>query len=139
MRESYVFYRSFYEAISELENDIRLEIYDAISEYSLNQNQTELKGIVKTVFTLIKPQLDANISRYENGRKGGRPKTKPKPNHNLNVTKLEPNVNVNVNANVNDNENENKNVNENVPYILNKLKEKVQKLNRHNRLVKRET
>ena len=122
-RESFVFYRSFYEGIKELPRDIQGEVLTAIMEYGLNGVTTEnQKQITKAMFALIKPQLDANNQRFENGKRGGRPKadcnqtetetkpnhnqtkTKPKPNHNQTETKPEPNVNVNVNVNVNDND-----------------------------------
>lgn len=107
-RESFIFYRSFYEAIKEMPRDIQGEIYTAIMEYSLYGKETEnLKQIAKAVFTLIKPQLDANLTRYESGKKGGRPnqkETKAKPNDNQKETKAKPNVNVNENENVNVNE-----------------------------------
>ena len=99
-KESFIFYRSFYEAIKDLDCETKVEIYDAICEYSLNQNETEIDGIGKTIITLIKPQLDANLKRYKNGCFGGRPKTKPKPNDNQNETKPKPNDNDNVNDNV---------------------------------------
>ncbi|MDR1089911.1 MAG: DUF6291 domain-containing protein, partial [Prevotella sp.] len=41
MRDSFIFYRSFYEAIENLPRDIQGEIYTAIMEYSLNGNETE--------------------------------------------------------------------------------------------------
>ena len=64
------------------------------------------------MFKLLKPQLDANTRRYENGCKGGRPKkTEEKPKENQNETK--PKRNDNVNVNVNDNENHNDNDNDN--------------------------
>ena len=122
-RESFVFYRSFYEGIKELPRDIQGEVLTAIMEYGLNGVTTEnQKPITKAMFALIKPQLDANNQRFENGKRGGRPKadcnqtetetkpnqnqteTKPKPNHNQTETKPEPNVNDNVNVNVNDND-----------------------------------
>ena len=111
-RESFVFYRSFYEGIKELPRDIQGEVLTAIMEYGLNGVTTEnQKPITKAMFALIKPQLDANNQRFENGKRGGRPKadcnqteTETKPNHNQTETKPEPNVNVNVNVNVNDND-----------------------------------
>lgn len=97
-KESFIFYRSFYEAIKDLDCDTKVEIYDAICEYSLNQNETEIEGIGKSILTLIKPQLDANLKRYKNGCFGGRPKTKTKPNENQKETKPEPNDNDNDNV-----------------------------------------
>lgn len=111
-KESFIFYRSFYEAIKDLDCDTKVEIYDAICEYSLNQKETEIEGMGKAILTLIKPQIDANLKRYKNGCFGGRPKTKTKPNENQKETKTEPNDNDNVNDNVNVNVlNNNTNVN----------------------------
>ena len=113
MRDSFIFYRSFYEAIKDLPRDIQGEIYTAIMEYGLYGNEIDsLKPIARSIFTLIKPQIDVNNKRFENGKKGGRKKdgqnteekpkpnqteTKPKPKPNQAETKAEPNVNVNVN------------------------------------------
>lgn len=119
MRDSFIFYRSFYESIKELPADQQSEVYTAVFEYSLNQNEVELSGITKAIFTLIKPQLDANLKRYANGSKGGRPKkeeTKTKPKNNLKETKQKPNVNANVN--VNENKNENKNIKKGLEFNL---------------------
>ncbi len=109
-RDSFIFYRSFFEAIDGLENATQQnQIYKAIIQYSLDFTEPELEGICKTIWILIKPQLDANIKRYRNGlkgakhgAKGGRPKTPKKPQNNPKETpNLTPNVNVNVNENVN--------------------------------------
>ena len=86
MRDSAVFYRSFYEAISTLEIVDQGRVYNAIFEYCFNFNEVELTGVSKTVFTLIKPQLLANIRKWENGQK---PKvkqeiSKPKANRKQN-------------------------------------------------------
>ena len=82
-KESFVFYRSFYEAIQMLPSEDRLQIYDAISELALNGNQTETTGYASVVMKLIEPQILANNRKYKNACKGGRPKnqteTKPKP------------------------------------------------------------
>jgi hypothetical protein len=106
-RDSMVFYRSFYEAIKELSKEQQGEIYNAIFSYGLDFDEPKLKGISKTVWTLIKPQIDANIRRYNNGKK---PKTKQEISETeakteQNGSETEANVNVNVNANVNNNTN----------------------------------
>ena len=85
-RDSFLFYRSFYEAIKDLPRDIRGEVYTAIMEYGLNGITTEnLKPVARSIFTLIKPVIDACNKQYSNGLKGGRPRkeeTQPKPNEN---------------------------------------------------------
>jgi len=121
-RDSMIIYRSFYEAIKDLDKDIKLQMYDAIFSYGLDfKEPSGLTGIAKVVWTLIKPQLDANLKKFNDGKKGGRPKKTTKKttglqnkkplvieskNHTFETQK--PNVNVNVN--VNENENVNKNV-----------------------------
>lgn len=68
-KESFVFYKSFYDAITGPKNEKdRLKVYDAICELALNGNETKLTGVAKTIFTLIKPQILANTKRYENGK-----------------------------------------------------------------------
>ena len=103
-----IFYRSFYESVTGLSPVIKAELYDAIFEYGLNFQEIEFTNdISKALFTLIKPQLDANIKRFENGKK---PKTKRNESETeakdkQNESKVEANNNVNVNVNVNKNEN----------------------------------
>jgi hypothetical protein len=111
MRDSIVFYRSFYEAIKEIPLEEQGVVYNAIYGYALDGIEPELNGIAKAIFLLVKPQIDANNNRYENGKKGGKPKanqneTKTEPKPNQDVTETEPNENVNVNVNVNVNEND---------------------------------
>lgn len=116
-RDSYIFYRSFYEAISELPKENQAETYDAIMRYALDQEEVSLSGISKAIFSLVKPQLDANYKKYENGKQG-RNKTDTKQKQNgskeeakqkQNESKIEANVNDNVNENVNVNVNDNNN------------------------------
>ena len=131
MRDSCVFYRSFYDSISVLSDDDRLAVYDALFGYALNGVEPELSGTPLAMFMLMKPQIDANNRKYENGKKGGRnagveelkenqKKAKPKPKGNQtetkekpksNQTETKPKPNVNVNDNVNDNVNVNVNDN----------------------------
>ena len=73
-REGFVFYRSFLEAVKGLDDSTRLQCLDAIVDYGIYGEEKDLSGIPKMVFTLIKPQIDANNKRYEDGKKGGRPK-----------------------------------------------------------------
>lgn len=119
-----IIYRSFYEGIKDLAPNEAIKVWNAVFEYGLNEQEPELDGLPSIIFKLIKPQLDANLRKYENGQKGGRPKnlteTKAKPNHNLSETKQEPKHNLtesktkaNVNENVNDNYNENEKENVN--------------------------
>lgn len=114
-KESFIFYASFDEALKELPDKSRLKIYDAICDYALRGKEPDFSGVEKAVFSLIKPQIKANLQRYENGKKGGAPKNnqnaaKEKRENNQNSTEEQPknnqkqaneNVNVNVNENVN--------------------------------------
>jgi hypothetical protein len=108
-RDSMIIYRSFYEAIKELPEKEQAILWNAVFSYGLDFITPELFGICKTVFTLIKPQLDANIKRYENGKKpkSEQIKSKTEAKQKQTVSKTVTNVNVNENDNVNPNENGN--------------------------------
>jgi len=97
MRNSFIFYRSFDKALTGLSDEDELAILRAIRRYSLDFEEIELVGIQRNLFDLIKPQLEANIRKYENGCK-----TKAKWKQSL--SKEEANVNDNDNDNVNDND-----------------------------------
>lgn len=109
-RDSFIFYRSFYEAIKEIPEAEQLKVYKAITEYALNQNEIEIEGVSKAIFTLIRPQLDANFQKYLNGKKSKQNKSKIEASYKQSKSKSETNVNVNVNENVNVNDNDNVNV-----------------------------
>lgn len=116
MRESMVFYRSFYQAVEDLPPEEFKASVMAILGYGLDGKCEEVSGVSKSILALVKPQIDKNNKRYENSLKGGRKstdnqtgtkpepnanqvETKPKPNRNQTETKLKPNDNVNVNDN----------------------------------------
>ena len=103
MRDTMIFYRSFYEAIKELPLDTQGELYNGLFSYGLDFIEPELKGISKTVWILIKPQIDANIRKYHNGKieKTKQSVSKKEAKDKQNVSKVEANVNDNVNDNVN--------------------------------------
>lgn len=111
-RDSMIFYRSFYESVEGMSPVIKAEVYDAIFKYALDFTEPEFTdNVAKAMFTLIKPQLDANIKRFENGKK---PKTKQSESKTeakdkQKESKVEANNNVNVNDNVNENIEERKN------------------------------
>ena len=135
-RDSFVFYRSFYEAIEDLDIETQWLIFKAIVEYGLDGVLPEIDGVAKAVFLMAKPQLDANYRRYANGKKGGAPKgnqnARKKNNLKQPLVELEnnlkqPNVNANVNENVNVNENDNVNVNViDSPFVDNNKAEEVE-------------
>lgn len=79
MRESFVFYQSFYEAIEDLEPEDQLKAYKYITEYALTGTEPTEKGAARAVFRMAKAQIDANTVRYENGRRGGRKKDVAEP------------------------------------------------------------
>ena len=109
-RDSYIFYRSYYEAMSGLKDKDKLQLFNAISELSLNENEVKLSGICKNIFTAIKPQIIANSERYENGKKGGRPQKKTigfEKEKTIDIENEKPNNNENENVNENDNDNNN--------------------------------
>ena len=68
-RKQFTFYRSFYESIQKLPtNKEKLQAYDLICGYALNQTAPELeskKPSVAMVFTICQPILDAAHKRAE--------------------------------------------------------------------------
>ena len=119
-RGSMVFYKSFYESIKKLSSKSqRCDTYEAILEYAFFGRELPTKGMVEALFTMAKPQIDANNRRYENGKKGGRKVTdngtKIKPmvseDETIGFCLQKPNENVNENENANENEDENENEN----------------------------
>lgn len=122
-KDSFVFYRSFYEAVRELDPQTKLALLERIITYALwKEEPTEEPSLIeRAIFATIKPQLDANWKRFINGCKGGQyghlggapignqnaKKNNPEaevpstPKQPLNNPKTTPNVNVNVNDNDN--------------------------------------
>ena len=107
MRDSFVFYRSFFEALQDVPIEERACIYDAICAYSLNDIEPKLTGMQLAIFKLIRPNIDSNKRKYENGKKGasfgkkgGRPK---KDNPSQTPTKPQDNPNKPRNVDVDDN------------------------------------
>ena len=135
--DSIIFYRSFYEALQCITDTAeRSFMYDTIMAYAFDGIEPQdLTPLQNMAFTLIKPQLDANVKKSENGKKGGRPKKETteneKPqvseektigfeNENHRFLETESNKNKNVNKNseyksVISNENKNSNLPHDIP------------------------
>lgn len=106
-RDSFVFYRSFKVAVYALPENMQLSIIKAILDYALDGKEPSPDGVERAILELIRPQLEANNKRYENGKKGGAPKgNKNAKKYTANSQKTTENnqnqPNVNVNANDND-------------------------------------
>ena len=119
MNESFVFYKSFADAIDELPAEQYKAVMTALTKYALDGIEPDLSDpFVKALFTLMKPQVDANNKRRESGRKGGKTaqanteqsqasdkQTQANTEQSQASDKqTQANVNVNVNVNANDKE-----------------------------------
>ena len=116
MRESFIFYRSFYEALEGMDKESQADCLMALAKYALTGETGEMKPIVKMFLMMAKPQIDANNKRFENGCKGGefgklggRPRKTPieekEENENPKITPKKPLKNPTETPNVNDNVN----------------------------------
>lgn len=73
MNESFVFYKSFADAIAELPAEQYKAVMIALTTYALNGEEPEVNDpFVKALLTLMKPQIDANNRRRDAGQKGGK-------------------------------------------------------------------
>ena len=85
-RDVVLFYKSFTDAANNLSNAQRLKFYDAVFAYAFYGEETlSDKSAARALFIQAKIQIDKNNQRYENGKKGGRPR-KEKPNENQTKT-----------------------------------------------------
>lgn len=74
-RDSFIFYRSFYDSLTVQPEKVRREGLEAIVAYALNGTEPgRLSPGAATAFISARPLIDANNLRFEGGRKGGRPK-----------------------------------------------------------------
>ena len=80
---SFVFYKSFYDAIKVAPKKHQLALFLALTCYVFENKTPQLESTSLAVWNAIKPQVDASLKRYENAKKGaeygklgGRPKKK---------------------------------------------------------------
>ena len=107
MRDSMILYRSFVEAIGELDQADQLAAFWAVIRYGLDEREPECTGVAKAIYRMAKPQIDVNNKRYQNGARGGRPKrleeeeepageeTGPEPNNNQDQSRRKNNISYN--------------------------------------------
>lgn len=116
MSDKITFFKSYYEAIKGLPDELQVEIYTAIFEYAFEDVFPDMTPVAAAIFKLIAPVIDKGKQiqekAKENGSKGGRPKqnqqeetinqqeetinqqeTEIKPTKNLKETKQKPNRN----------------------------------------------
>ena len=75
MNDSFVYYKSFVDAMEILSVQEYGEVSKAINRYAIyGEEPDDLSPMAKIVFIMAKPQIDANSERRINGSKGGRPK-----------------------------------------------------------------
>ena len=91
MTDKFTFFASYYEAIEELDDKTRLKVYDMICRYALYGEIIESENpIEKSLFTVIKPVIDAGEKRGRGGAPVGnqnaRKTTKKQPKNNLKTT-----------------------------------------------------
>ena len=115
-RDTFIFYRSFKESMSDLSDADKLIMYEAITDYSLAMKEPELTGFPKALFSLIRRFLDANTQRGKNGCKGGAPKGNKNNRFSKSTTEVQPEVNqstteVQANKDKNVNKDKNKDIN----------------------------
>ena len=115
-RDTFIFYRSFKESMSDLSDADKLIMYESITDYSLDMKEPELTGFPKALFSLIRPFLDANTQRWKNGCKGGAPKGNKNNRFSKSTTEVQPEVNqstteVQANKDKNVNKDKNKDIN----------------------------
>lgn len=108
---SFVFYRSFAEAVVKLDPEECKACLVALCSYALDGEENASTPTAEMFLTLVKPQVDANEQRRESGRRGGKANQKQTQatikqteasakQTEANTKQTQANANVNVNANV---------------------------------------
>lgn len=84
-RKQFTFYRSYYEAVRELPKKEQCAVMLAICAYALDEEEPNLTGTAKAIFSLVRPTLDASRRKAISGKAGGerkqsesKPQAKPK-------------------------------------------------------------
>ena len=108
MRDTFILYTNQKDAFDSMTDEQAGQIIKAIFAY-VSDEEIKLDGLMKTVFTQIKTQIDYNNDKYDSikkarteaGRKGGEASASKRKQNEANESKDNHNDNVNVNDNVN--------------------------------------
>lgn len=65
-RKQFTWYRSYYDALKEIPAEEFRAIVLAVCAYALDGEETELSGVARAIFTLIRPTLEVGRSKAEN-------------------------------------------------------------------------
>lgn len=104
IRNSFIFYRSFFDLFNSLDDGEKILLLHAIGEYGLNGKLISTNKLIDHCMILIKPLIDNNNEKYINAIKGGIAKAKRKGTTNDNVNY---NVTEDVNEEFNEKESDN--------------------------------
>lgn len=63
-RESFIFHKDWYNAISQLDKDLRLELYDAIMRKALYNEPPSLSPMGNLAMSFIEPQIERDFDKW---------------------------------------------------------------------------
>ena len=111
IRDSFIFYRSFFQSTKRLSKEDKAELFEAICSYALDGESIEVSAVPEAIFSVIKPNLDANRRKWENGCKEKKKPSKSEAEEEQEISKSEANNKQTIskaqgNVNVDDNVNE---------------------------------
>ena len=93
-RDKMTIHSEWLDAVAALPEEMQGRAMMAIARYGLTGEMTAEDGFISAILAFIKPTIDIDNTRYDNGCKGGRPKgkteTETKPNGNRNKTERKP-------------------------------------------------
>ena len=77
MMEGMVFYKAWFDALADVPAEEFKSAVMAMAAYGMDDEEPDLDGIAKVIFTMARPTIDRRKADSENGSKGGRPSKKP--------------------------------------------------------------